>query len=80
MMNKITKMVLAFAGFIILLFILIKAVDILTDNNLSGTSIVDVSNIKKALPIPGSCTASQNCGSPKCGISSGRGSSCGCGG
>lgn len=65
---------------------LVKARDYFNDNTISGKTIVEQksptiatgSNIKRAEPTPTTCTPQQNCGSPTCGVATGRGSSCGC--
>ncbi len=71
-----------FGVILIAVFLLFKLRDYV-DGDVTGKTVeqdLDTSNIKQAEEIPSACTASQNCGSPTCGVASGRGSGCGCGG
>lgn len=48
------------------------------ENTQQNTVNTGASNIKRSAPTPTTCTPTQNCGSPSCGVASGSGSSCGC--
>ncbi len=73
-MNENQKIFLTIVVVLLLVLIFVK----IRDGGITGASVA--TNIKQAAPTPSSCTPTQNCGSSSCGVASGRGGGCGCGG
>lgn len=76
-MDKQTMGIVILAAFVIVIAVF-AAVKI--KESITGASVAEESNVKQAEPIPGSCTAEQNCGSPTCAVATERTGGCGCGG